>query len=569
VRLFRAAGAVLLFVVSITVFTAAGGRPASAAPVLDLSCSKLGICPPGYNVKAPAPAAPTPGYPGSGLAGSFDPHPSSGTTLYDQYGYSPLQWQLYDEGTALNPSNLEPDTSATIDNTVGGWVFGSAVWIVAAGDGISKMVDPPVFLGAFNHLISNATAAFDNAFWKQQSSPRVPSLAELALLVVGVMIVIRARKKNFAAALGSAGWALGVIGLVAYVTLFSVQVGTSSDKLLSSTIDSIYAQVDGTGQANNGAGGSLEVSKILYPLWCEGVLGSSTSEVAVKECPLLYAANGYSWAETDNGTKSPSAAVIKAKAAEWQKAAAVVHATDPSAYAHMTDHSGGRIGAGFFALFAALLTTGFRIVADLLVVASLLMIRLAVIVVPVVGVLAVNEKFASVLRNLIGAVGSALISAVVFSAAAALNILVVGIFLTPAFPMWFGVLCCAVFAWLLWRYLKPYRKLTALTGAIVAQGARTVHQHRREERRDAGRAAQVARAVAGAVGGPEAAVAVDAAAGHVANRDEGAPSPWVTEVPPHEEEVDVPREAVDDNPLAPGAPVVMPEAVPSEEVGVA
>lgn len=563
-RLPALAAAVAL--VSMSVIGGVSAPPASAAPVLMVNCATFLICPAGYKPPAP-PATPVPHVPGDGLSGLLDPTPAPGNSDYAKYGYSPLHWDLYAEPSLLShPTQLGAVSATSIDNMIGGWLFGAAVDISAAANGLGRLIDPPTFLNSLDKLVKQGTDALYRAIW-------TPFLA-IALMIVGLGIIVTGiRRQDTAAAMHSAMWAIGVLGLVGYVVLFSTTLAGSADKLVSSTIDGIYAAVDGQQNGTPAAAGALEERLVLEPMWERGLLGSSTSEVAAKYAPKLLDANGYQWSQVGgNGSKNPTAAVTKAKAAEWTKAAEAVQKASPAAYAHLTDANPGRVSSGAVALIAALLTTSFRLVADLLVLAALLMIRLAIIVMPAVGLISINVRMDGLLRSLISKVGSALVSCVAFSAGAAINVLAVGTLLSPTvgLPLFFGVILCGIVTATLWVVLKPFRKLTSLVGVGASRASGMRSQRNHEQRREAGIAMAAAGLVGAAVAGPVGA----AAAEHVMERrerDEARPAEPREDVPVEREEAR-PASEVDDNPLAPhrveseSAPDVVEEPERVEEV---
>lgn len=556
-RRLPALAAAVVLVASVSVMSA---PVASAAPVPMVSCATFLICPAGYKPPAP-PGTPTPHVPGDGLSGLLDPTPAPGNSMYARYGYSPLHWDLYAQPSLLaHPTELGSVSAASIDNMVGGWLFGAAVNISAAANGLGRLISPPTFLDSLNALIRQGTDAMDRAVW-------IPFLG-IALVLVGLGIMVTGlRRQNMAGALSSAMWALGVLGLVSYIVLASTTIGASADKVVSSTIDGIYSAVDGQQNSTPASAGALEERDVLYPMWLRGILGSSTSQVAVTYGPKFWDAAGYQWSQVGgNGSENPSAAVTKAKSAEWTAAAKAVQKASPAAYAHLTDANPGRVSSGAVALIAAVLTTSFRLVADFLVLAALLMIRLAVIVLPAVGVISINDRMSGLLRSLVSKVGSALVSCVAFSAGAAVNVLAVGVLLSPAtgLPLFFGVILCGIVSVALWVVLRPFRRLTGLVGLGASRAAGMRSQRRSEGRHEAGIAAAVSKAVGvaavGAVSGGMGAVAAE----HVIERrerDEARPAEPREDVPVEREEAQ-PAPEVDDNPLAPHRV----EAEPAPEV---
>lgn len=513
------------------------------------------------------PSSPTPRTPGTGLTGQLDPTPAPGTSRYATYGYAPLHWSLYDEPSVIShPSDLGSVTESSADNMVGGWLLGAAVFIVALGNGLGRVIDPPVFLNKLDGLVKTLTDALDAGVWK-------PYLA-LALIVVCLGIIITGdRRQNLSAAWNSAFWAVGVLALVGYVVLFSTTIGSSADKLVSSTVDGIYASVGGQSTATPAAAGSMEIDEVIYPQWLNGLLGSSTSATAVKYGPLLYQASGYTWAETGgNGSKAPTAATAKQLSNEWKAAAQDIKASDPAAYDHLTDANPGRVGAGAVALIAAILTMSFRLIADFLILAALLLLRVAVVLMPAVGVIGINDHMSGVLRDLVAKVGSALISCIVFSAGAAVNVRFDGAALSSfsGLPVEVGLVVCGAFAVLLWVVLKPYRRMTAMVGAGMSGVAGRRNHRRSSERGESRVAAAAAAAVGGAIGGTAGVAVAEHVMEHRQQRDEALSADPPEDLPADPAEEGQPVE-VDDNPLAPPLPdeAAPADVEPEQEAAVA
>lgn len=556
-----AMSAALVAGVSVTAASSASAAPVVQAPGCPPGWTNFGLSAACHIVKAAKGAEsavtqgavpPTPGTPGRGTGGMLDPTPAPGNGLYSKYGYSPLSWATYNlPKLTTNPGKLSSDTGATLDTSTGAAMFGAAVDIVALGNGLTRLVSPPTFLRSFDKLITTGTHALYNGVFNRW--------VEIALGIVALGIIIDAvRRGNFAQAYHSAGWALFVLGLVTYINIAPVTVATSATGLVTSTVNSAYAALDGSGQSTAGAAGNLEMDEVLYPMWLQGEFGSSSSPAAKKYGRALFDANGYTWAETDGGTKAPSTSVMAGKKAEWNATVTAIQKMDPAAYQTITGQGSSRTGAGFVAMIAAALTTFFRIVSAILIVASLLMLLLGVIVSPVVCAIALNSRLSFVLKSLADKIVSALISAVVFAILASLNILMVGVLLSPAsgLALPFGVLFSGVGSAALWIFAKPYRKLTAIAGVVGAKAGKRYGKHRAEQRRDSRAASRTAEALGGLVGGAAGAALVEH---HIErDRDEARPAPEVTpDVEP--DEVEAPAVVEPERVEAEPAPEVVEE----------
>lgn len=525
-----------------------------------------------------SPSVPTPNTPGSGTSGMFDGTPAGGNTLYGRYGYAPLHWDTYNLPSFV--LNVPHDTNANLNTLLGGMLFGAAVDIVALSSGLSRLLAAD-FLTKLDVAVAQATAALYRTIYTE--------FLPIAFAIVGLAVLVKgAIRRDFGGAVRWAGWSLAVLVAVAYVSFASTQASSVADHLVNNTTNTEYAAVDSpTAEATPAAATADEVKEILYPLWLKGEVGSSTSASAIKYGPMLYDANGYDWQQTGgNGTKSPPSAVTKAKAQEWTAAAKGIASTDPAAAKVMTGAGDGRISTGIIAVIAAALTSGFRLVAAVATVAALLEVRLAMILLPSLALVGIFGRFAGVLTGLVRRVLNMIAKAALLSLGAAINILLVGICLSPKvnMPVWLGVVVAGAITYLLWHgFNEVAARLrdsgsgsmagqmgTAGWGAAGTAGG-LLFDKRKTQRHNMGLAtALVAATGAGAAG----ALVAD----HVIHEREEAISPEPVETRPNpsglpEPEISEPElPEIDDNPLTPSAAeVVAPERVeePEREVEVA
>lgn len=573
--------AAFLVGVSVTFGGVVLARPAAAAPVhtAELTAFSAAGCP-SWVPKllfpiigpigavacsiVPGTTAPTPGMPGEGTAGTFDPTQAPGTSDYSRYGYSNLNWPLYDEGsTVLHPIELGKRTS---DDTIGNALFGAAVDVTAAANGLQRLVDPPKFLGALDRLTAKVTQEVNDALWTPYSI--------ISLLVLAVMIGLRVISGDHAGATRSWAWMILVIGLVSFATLQSTAISSSVDQILPEVTNGIYSHIDGAGPNAASAAGALEENDVLYPLWLQGELGSSSSQVAVTEGHALFDANGYTWAQANSGGAGlVKSSVTKAKAAEWQKAAGIIHQVDPNAYGHMTDAAAGRTSAGALALLYSLSTNLLRIVASIMTLVALIVLRFAVAIVPAVALVGVNDRWSGTIRTLIASVLVSIVGAMAFTLASALSIIFDSFFLNPAYlPRYVGATLAALTFWFAWRKMRPKQALAGMLGVQGAKTGRTAQRYKRRVMRGLVEAAG-AGAVAGAV--------VDRHLDREEERDdapayrpETRPAPYVPDVavPVRRSEPVIPplprpawrRPETDDNPLHPYPPTApAPEDQPA------
>ena len=398
------------------------------------------------------PTSPTPSQPGAGVTGSFDPGPPpTGSSLYDRFAEGP-GWSLYDLGCSGELGHPE----AVIDNMLGDAAYGAAKTMVAAGQGVQRLIEPPTFLQGLDRLVRSATNAF-------RSTILVVWLP-ISLLLLGALIVSRAWRQDLSHAVRAVAWALLVLGLATYAADYPLRASEAADSLLTSTLGTINSTFSPGQGSPTGAVGTLETDGVLYPFWLDGELGSSTSQTAKSYGPQLYAAQSLDWGQpvTDSETST--------KEQDFAQVAAEVQSADPTAYHQLTGENGGRTGAGIMALIAALITVSFKLVAGALVIASLLILRLIVILLPALAVIGLHERTSMVVKGTLVAGGAALLNAVIFSAGAGVSMFATSVLLSPStgLPQWVALLLSAVVAYLLWHLLRPFRRLTHMVSGAFS-----------------------------------------------------------------------------------------------------
>ncbi|MBO0713425.1 MAG: hypothetical protein J2P59_01625 [Acidimicrobiales bacterium] len=339
---------------------------------------------------------------------------------------------------------------------LGNATYGAAKTLVAMGQGVQRLIDPPAFLHSLDRLVASATNAFRSTIFV--------IWLPVSLLLLGVLIATRAWRQDLPHALRDAAWALLVLGLATYAADYPVRASQAADSMLASTLGTID-QTFSPGQGSpTAATGTLEVDGVLYPFWLDGELGSSTTQTAKHYGPKLFADQSLDWGQpvTDAETS--------AKEQAFANDAGALKSADPTAYHQLTGENGGRTGAGIMALIAALITVSFKLVAGFLVIASLLILRLVVILLPALAVIGLHERTSMVVKGTLVAGGAALLNAVIFSAGAGVSVFATSVLLSPSagLPQWVGLLLSAVVAYLLWHLLRPFRRLTQMVGGAFS-----------------------------------------------------------------------------------------------------
>jgi hypothetical protein len=398
--------------------------------------------------------SPKPADPGRGISGWIDPGPAhpAGDGLYSKYG-PPPPFVTYDLGCM--------DWGTKLDTLFGKWTFGVAVTLVATEDSLHRMISPPVFLDAFNPLVRRATDGVQRALYQ----PWLP----LSLLLLGVVLAANARKKNLPVAVSATLWALLVLVLATGIIREPEKASRVADSTSVWMVGQVNEKMLGEDMAAaDPASKRAELlnQSVLYQHWLRGMLGSDSSSTATQYGPDLYDAMTKTRAEQAEIAKDPKAAAgINARhQAKFKDVASKVEEADADAYEHLKGQTEGRWAAGLIAIFAALVTSPFTIAADLLVLVSLVLIRIGVIAFPGIAVFGIHAKLAPVVKGTGGAMFAALVNSILFAAGAAVQILATGWLLSTSTGLQplAAFVICGVVSYVLWKLLKPLRKLTAM-----------------------------------------------------------------------------------------------------------
>ena len=311
----------------------------------------------------------------------------------------------------------------------------------------------------------------------------------IVLGLVGVWLLWGARGGNMSAAVTTAGWALLVMALVSAVAAWPLNASKAADDTLTGAL----GQVSGALTASVGVederppavrASGVMTKTVLYQQWLRGTLGSSDSEVAKNYGPDLYRARAISWDEAKRMRENPEerSKIFAEKAQLWEKTAEKIKQDDPEAYEYLVGRKGTeRIGAAMLALISAVVVTPFDLMSSVLVLVAFLIIRLAVAFLPAIGTIGILRPASGPLRLLLRTVVAAVINCVIFGIGSAMFLLAIEVITgTPSLAGWQQILLMWLTGVILWLILRPYRRLTQLTGvdpmSNIAGGVGRVHQ---------------------------------------------------------------------------------------------
>jgi len=419
--------------------------------------------------------APTPEVPGRGLSGFFlnapdrlppaeDPFaPGATTTIYEQYGYAGLRWNTYDLGCGADVAR-SPD--AVVGTAMSNWLMNLPVSFAALTSSVTGAAFQPTFLGIFDPVIANVSGTL----YERLFSPWMPVI----LVVVGVLILVRARRSNLASTAAAVGWAVVVLLLAVVLFRWPVVAGHFADESITATVGGVVGGLNGNAEGTPPAvaASSSVHESIFYQNWLAGEFGDAESPTARKYGPGLFKAQALTWREAAILESDPDRGrqIIEDKQQRFEDIAEQVQEEDPAAYEYLTGHqSDTRVGFAILGFVATFLALPFLLVAALLLIGSFLVIRLAVMLFPAFATLGLFPPARGIVINTGRVVGAAVVNAVVFGVGAAVTVLGIGLILNPQsrLPGWLALVLMPVFSFVMWFALKPFRRLTAMSGGSV------------------------------------------------------------------------------------------------------
>ena len=415
---------------------------------------------------------PAPSRPDSGIAGWFlseprnpstaDPFaPNATVSMYDVYGYAGLSYTTYDlgcGGSARDPGAASMTEMANI-------VAAPAMWLVALDNSVREYAYRPNSMwGWTNNLVQRASDALRDRIFSVWGA--------VVLAIVGLWLLWGARGGNMSHAVVTAGWAVLVMAVVTAVAAWPVKASTVADNTLTGAlgqVTSVLAQEDPNDKREPAVRASGVLTEtVLYKQWLRGTLGSADSETAKKYGPSLYQARAISWAEAKEMRKGSDERkqILDRKGKLWTSTAEKIQDEDPDAYEYLVGRRGSeRVGSSLLALISAVVVTPFDIMASLLILVAFLIIRLAVAFLPAIGTVGILRPASGPLRGLLRTVLAAMINCVIFGAGSAVFLLAVEVITgTSSLAGWQQVLLIWLTGLILWLLLRPYRRLTQLTG---------------------------------------------------------------------------------------------------------
>jgi hypothetical protein len=321
---------------------------------------------------------------GSGMPGRIDDQPTGGdgSTMYERYGWSGLQWHTCDLADPPGRNSWYPDATldfgAWLDTSAGNVLLGIADTLAAFMTQLNEWVSNPGGLMApIDSALVNVTSAVKAATWSLW--------AGLLVVIVAVMIAARAAAGDVRRALRQvlavvlAATAIAALGATWVVDGTpkpgAVALGQAFDNFASGVVAETTSGITGGANGNIAYGATL-YDDILLPLWAEGQVGPNGGDVTVDGtiANTAFRANTRAWGET-TGSED--------KLNEYENVATALFNSDMTAYSQFRGKGGGRTALGFEALFAIVMIAIIRIPCSILLLMGLVVIRFVVMFIPI------------------------------------------------------------------------------------------------------------------------------------------------------------------------------------------
>lgn len=419
-------------------------------------------------------SAPTPGSPTSGMAGWFTSRPESSLRdgvggQYSQYGVGGYGLDTYDIGCLGTIKH--PDL--TFWNTAASAQFNTAAAIMGASNGLREMAYDP---GSMWGWSDNFVKATTNAIYHYVFTP----FGAIMLAIVGGFLMWRARHGHMSEAMKVSAWAIFMMVLVTGVARWPVEAADAADAGASKGLAVVHhvlgpapqdipadqcvlgaaACKDNRSVATRAS--DVAVEAVLYRTWLRAMLGTADSDTAKKYGPALFDATSMTWGEAARANQNVTLRqqVIEGKAATFNAVAEQIRAEDPLAYEHLQGlHGSDRAGSGIVALLAAIAFAAFDMSSSVVILLAFLIFRIAIILLPLLGTVAVFLPAAGPVRRLFHMTTAAAVNVLVFGAGAGLYLTFVVMIFGSSLPGAGQVVAVAICGVVSFLILKPARHL--------------------------------------------------------------------------------------------------------------
>lgn len=439
--------------------------------------------------------------------------PNSGTTIYEQYGLAAFEFRTWDMG--CNPVNIG---LRTWNNDIANFFYAVPKFGIGATGGLLNVAYTPT---DWTPVVDRFTAVANSGLWQTITKP----VSIFVMTLLGILLLAQARRSRWGYVAGVVLFGVGALAIAAATVQYPQRVGSAADEALTQGAQAIYTAVNRNTNSDappDVAAVSAVTDTIMYNRWLQGSLGSTTSPVARDLGPVLFDAQALTWSEWERGQDDPEALaeIIERKNQQWIDAAAEVKERDPDAYRFLTGDRKDRVVDAFMAGVAVLASLPFLAAGALVMIGAFLVIRLVVVFLPGLVGFAWLPATQPIVKGAGTAALAALVNSLLFASGVAVTVAALSVLSAPdnGLPQFVSLVLMAVLSAIMWKLLKPFRRLTTMVSARSQAGLmQDVAGYGAEQGRSAWRtvkrqAVNLAGAyVGGRVAGAAAASAIDAA----------------------------------------------------------
>lgn len=357
-----------------------------------------------------------------------DPFATNPTvTAYEVYGYAGLEWTNFDVGCG---PDVARDPEGGIAGSIANMLWSSLLATASVGTAIQRWTYDPNTLDVLEPVQRTAAEALGIRVFMP--------LAGLTLLAMAGYIFVRSRAGDVREGATLTGWVLLVVTIVMGCILWPAKIAPAADNTIMSVIATVNTAVAG---GSSGAAVSIADTNaanvqhgILYSTWASGTFGRSSGETVEKYGPILFKNGALTRSEAALIQTDPerAAEIIEDKKEKFNDAAEALKGEDPIAYEYLAGKQNWSramyAAIGWVAYACAML---YQLVASLMLLFSLLIIRLAVMVVPLLAVAALYWPARGVLIRVFDYVVGAVVAAVMFGSVAAIFTAILGGIMSP------------------------------------------------------------------------------------------------------------------------------------------
>lgn len=406
--------------------------------------------------------APTPLLTG-GMMSVAPEHPSGGdpfkegstVRFADVYDTSRLQFFHYDNGCGV-ASGMMPGTGASVGTIFGLQIPGLLLnWTSAL---LNRSMDAS-WLQPLDQPLADLSHAINTTFWGPWSV--------VALLLVSVLMLWRSRTGDTPRVITAGIWAITVFvastWLLSYPTEATNMVDTgvqTASAGISTAFADHPAAADPNASAQDVVGANMDsLNRLQYETWLAGVFGNANSTTAKKFGPDVFRATHLTYDETATYNSDPSGAgkrIFDEKKRAFKSLASKVQDADPAAYTHFTGNDwGGTISVALLNLVMVVAVIAFPLMAAVGVLAAFLLVRFAVPMAPVGGVLFMLENFRELCMAYMRRAAPIIVMGPVYLLATLLVLRFDAAIRAASMSLWAQVVLMIACSFVAWRLTKP------------------------------------------------------------------------------------------------------------------